>query len=65
MLLAIRALGLGACWVGAFHEDEVRQVLRIPRGLRPVAIVPIGYPAETPNPPRKRRLEEIVHYESF
>jgi len=65
MLLAACALGLGACWVGAFREDEVKRVLKIPRGLRPVAIVPMGYPAERPNPPPKRRLEDIIHYESF
>lgn len=65
MLLAAYALGLGACWVGAFREDEVKRILKLPRGIRPVAIVPIGYPAERPSPPPKRRLEEIVHYESF
>jgi nitroreductase len=65
MLLAACALGLGACWVGAFYEDEVRRILKIPRGLRPVAIVPIGRPAERPSPPYKRTLREIVHYESF
>ncbi|HDO41379.1 MAG TPA: nitroreductase family protein, partial [Candidatus Bathyarchaeota archaeon] len=65
MLLAACALGLGACWVGAFREDEVKRILKVPGGLRPVAIVPIGYPAERPNPPPKRPLEEVVHYESF
>lgn len=65
MLLAAYALGLGACWVGAFYEDEVRRILKIPRGLRPVAIIPIGHPAEKPSPPNKRALKEMVHYESF
>lgn len=65
MLLAVCALGLGACWVGAFYEEEVRRILKIPRGLRPVAIIPIGHPAESPRPPHKRPLKEIVHYETF
>ncbi|MBS7648207.1 MAG: nitroreductase family protein [Candidatus Bathyarchaeia archaeon] len=65
ILLAVCALGLGACWVGAFNEEEVRRIVRIPRGLRPVAIIPIGYPSEKPSPPRKRNLKEIVHYETF
>ena len=43
MLLAVVALGLGACWVGAFAEDEVAQILKLPAGVRPLAIVPIGY----------------------
>jgi len=65
MLLAAYALGLGACWVGAFHEEEVKSVLRIPDGIRPVAIVPVGYPAEKPEPRYKRPLQEIIHHESF
>ena len=65
MLLAAVALGLGACWVGAFQEDMVSAVLEVPEGFRPVAIVPVGRPAEKPNPPYKRSLEEIVHYETF
>lgn len=65
MLLAACALGLGACWVGAFYEEEVRRVLKIPKGLRPVAIIPIGRPAESPPPPYKRPLREIIHYETF
>jgi nitroreductase len=65
ILLAACALGLGTCWVGAFHEDEVRRILKIPKGLRPVAIIPIGHPDEKPSPPYKRTLREIMHYESF
>ncbi len=45
ILLAAVALGLGACWVGAFDEKEASHALQIPSDLRPVAIVPIGYPA--------------------
>jgi len=65
MLLVACALGLSTCWVGAFHEDEVAKVINTPRGVRPVAIVPVGRGAEKPRAPRKRSLEEIVHYETF
>ncbi len=65
MLLAAVGLGLGACWVGAFRENDVRETLKLPSGLRPVAIVPIGYPAENPRIPYKRSLEEIVRFETF
>ncbi|MEM1586389.1 MAG: nitroreductase family protein [Candidatus Bathyarchaeia archaeon] len=65
MLLAACAIGLGACWVGAFNEEEVRRILNVPRGIRPVAIIPIGYPSERPSPPRRRPLKEIVHHETF
>jgi len=65
MLLAACALGLATCWVGAFHEEEARRVLSIPSGVRPVAIIPVGHPAETPEARWRRPLSEIVHYETF
>jgi len=65
ILLAATALGLSTCWVGAFHEDEVAKVINTPRGVRPIAIVPVGRAAEKPRVPRKRSLVEIVHYETF
>ena len=63
--LAAYALGLGTCWVGAFIEDEARKILNIPEGVRPVAIIPVGYPAESPSPRSRRPLKEIIHYERF
>lgn len=63
--LAAYALGLGTCWVGAFREDEARETLKIPEGIRPVAIIPVGYPAETPSPRSRRPLKQIIHYETF
>ena len=65
MLLAAFALELGACWIGAFREEIVKRILNAPSGVRPVAIIPVGYPAEKPRIPRRRRISEIVHYESF
>ncbi len=65
MLLAACALGLGTCWVGAFHEDEVAKVVNAPMSVRPIAIIPIGHPAEKPRARQKRTLKEIVHYETF
>jgi len=63
--LAAYSLGLGTCWVGAFREEEARKTLKIPHGIRPVAIIPVGYPAESPSPRSKRSISQIVHYETF
>ena len=65
MLLAAQALGLATCWVGAFYEDAVAKVINAPKNLRPVAIVPVGNPAEKPRAPPRRSMREIVHYEKF
>jgi nitroreductase len=59
LLLAAHALGLGACWVGAFSEREVARVLGLASALRPVAIVAIGWPAEQPRGPGRRPIEEV------
>ncbi|MCC5994270.1 MAG: nitroreductase family protein, partial [Candidatus Aenigmarchaeota archaeon] len=48
ILLAATALGLGTCWVGAFDEEDVKNILRLPDFLRPIAIITVGYPAEEP-----------------
>lgn len=43
IFLAAIALGLSACWVGAFDERVVREVLRLKENERPMVIMPIGY----------------------
>ena len=65
VLLVAYSVGLGACWIGAFDEENAREALKIPNGIRPVAILPIGHPAETPQPRKRRPLDQIVHYEAF
>jgi nitroreductase len=65
ILLAVCALGLGACWVGAFNEDMLRTFLNLPKGLKPVAIIPIGHPIRNQLSKYKNSLEEIIHYETF
>jgi len=63
--LVAYSLGLGTCWIGAFREEEAREILNIPYGVRPVAIVPVGYPAEAPSIPSRRPINQIAHYETF
>lgn len=59
ILLAAVAMGLGCCWVGAFSEEEAARALSLPPNLRPVAILPIGYPAQWPRPRPRRPLSEV------
>ncbi|HKT95782.1 MAG TPA: 5,6-dimethylbenzimidazole synthase [Paraburkholderia sp.] len=46
MWLAARAEGLGMGWVSIFDVDEVRALLRMPAGAKPVAILCVGHVAE-------------------
>ncbi|MBX5329142.1 MAG: nitroreductase family protein [Candidatus Bathyarchaeota archaeon] len=63
--LTAYSLGLGTCWVGAFKEEKAKEILKAPQGVRPVAIIPVGYSAETPSPRNRRPINQIVHYETF
>ena len=60
-MLAATALGLASVWVGKFDEQAVREVVGVPQGQRPVAILPIGYAAESPQAPKRRELSELIH----
>jgi nitroreductase len=64
MLLTAFSLGLGTCWVGAFDEDYVKNILKIPDHVRPVAIITVGYPKEKGYSSR-RKLKDIVFYEGY
>jgi len=65
LLLSAYALGLGACWVGAFNEVEVAKIIGADGNVRPIAIIPIGFPLEKPYPPSRRSLKEIIHKEKL
>jgi nitroreductase len=45
LTLAAVAQGLGTCWIGAFDEAKVKDLLAIPADARIVALTPLGYPA--------------------
>ncbi len=43
IFLQAEALGMGAGIVGAFHDDEVIQVMKMPVSHVPLLIMPVGY----------------------
>lgn len=61
MLVAVEN-GLGSVWVGAFREGEVSEAMGLPHNLRPVAIVPVGYPARIPSAPKRVPPQEAVEF---
>ncbi len=62
LLLAAHALGFGACWVGAFDEAAIATVINTPISVIPVAIVPVGTPAQPRKPRSRKSLERVVHF---
>lgn len=65
MVLQAAAEGLGTCWIGAFYEEEVKKILDIPPEVRVVALLPLGYPDESPFPRPRKGMEEIVAFETW
>lgn len=60
-MLAASALGLATVWVGAFDEEAARRLIGAPKGVVPVAMLPLGYAAESPPQRPRRQLQDLVH----
>ncbi len=60
MMLAATELELGTVWVGAFNEFEVFEILDMPDHLRPIALVPVGYPSRKPVPTSRLSNKELI-----
>lgn len=76
LILSATDLGLGSCWIGAFDENRIKEILGIPDNIRVVALVPLGYPAKKAGmqenitrialqSKRRKAFNEIVHYEKW
>ena len=65
VMVVAHDIGLGTCWIGTFDEDFVKEILKIPKNLKPVAIIPVGYPDENPIAPQRLDLEKLLHWEKW
>ncbi len=65
MTLAAVEEGLGTCWIGAFTQDKVREILEIPEKYKVVALLSLGFPALSSPLKLRKSLEEIICYEKF
>lgn len=68
--LAATAEGLGTAWIVEFNDEKVRSVLHVPEGIHPLAIIPVGYPAEQngkskPEVDGRKSPDEIIAYDEF
>ena len=68
LLLAVEAMGLGACWTAGYPYPErmaaAREALGLPENVSPYCIVPIGHPAGDDQPKDKWKPENI-HYDKW
>ncbi len=65
ILLAVEALGLGACWTACHPKEDCieisRRILNIPEGLVPFCVIPVGYPANDSSPIDKWNEDNIIY----
>ena len=58
-------LGLGTCWIGAFNEDDVKRVLKVPHEKKVVALLTVGNPKDYPPSRPRKELAQIVAYNEY
>lgn len=69
MMLEATELGLGTTWVGGFDRNKLRELFSVPEFLVPLALLPIGYPADDAAPShlheKRYPMEHFVFYNSL
>jgi len=60
IVLAATEEGFGTCWICAFDPAAVREALKLPEKMEPIALTPLGYAEEQPTATERRPLEEIT-----
>jgi len=65
LVLTAHSLGLGTVILGYFDHKKVSEILNLPDDIKVVAMTPLGYPEEIPQPPSRKTLTDFVSYESF
>ena len=62
LLIAANTLGYATCWVGAYDEKRVSRILSLEKGRRPVALVPLGRPAEEDKGSQRKAPETVFRF---
>jgi nitroreductase len=67
LLLSATALGLGSAMttLATLFADELRGILALPDSVRPMAVVPIGWPVRPPGPPKRLPLDQRAHRDRY
>ncbi|MBR3512028.1 MAG: nitroreductase family protein [Clostridia bacterium] len=66
MMLETVNQGLGCVWVRYFNSEELRNIFDLSDNLKPICVLPVGYPSDDSTPAEKHsirnNLEDIVTY---
>jgi nitroreductase len=64
IMLEAHSLGFGTCFIGAFREKDVKDILGIPQKARIIGLITLGYPSEEKKPTTRYEIETIAFFES-
>lgn len=62
--LAAYEQGLGTVILGLFDQAPIEAMLQLPEDRELVALIPVGYPDESPVAPRRKPVEDLLSYQS-
>lgn len=69
MTLAAADLGLGTCWICHFDAKKCKELLKLPKELEAIVLLPLGYPADMRDMNRhdakRKTIEEIVCWDGY
>jgi len=67
LLLKITEINLASCWIGAFSEITIKNILKIPDNIDVEVILPIAYPSKTDKTKQKRKpnLGNLVFFDTW
>jgi len=65
MSLEAASLRLGTCWIGAFYQDQVKEILGVPEDVRIVSLMPLGHPKKLGSKTGRKPLSEIICYDKY
>ncbi|CAN2045704.1 Nitroreductase [Candidatus Magnetomoraceae bacterium gMMP-1] len=63
--LTAHSMGLGTVVVGLFDHEKIEKILKVPDGYDLVTLIPIGFPAKISSAPKRRKIIEFTHYDTF
>lgn len=65
MMLEAHTLGIGSCFIGAFREKKIKQLVNLPEQFSVVGIITFGYKESEKEPTPRLNLDDLVKYNFY
>ncbi|HOL82546.1 MAG TPA: nitroreductase family protein [Caldisericia bacterium] len=65
MMLEAHSIGIGSCFVGAFKENKIKEIINLPEDFNVVGLITFGYKENEKEPTLRLDLKDIVKYDFY